>query len=177
MMEFKLWSRRQRKRSERNAHRIVGRANLNRCLTSKDLQEDLAESGVVEHCSAVQQHLHIYDLHGRVIWKKKTNLKVSSPQNSESEVFKWTSKQAWCILETSPVDWWQLLGHIEQRYPWRKTVAEFHEQNMSPTVKINHVLGLCVEASGRGDISLVEGGIHSIQYKQILVANTTPSTV
>ena len=70
MMEFKLWSRRQRKRSERNAHRIVGRANLNRCLTSKDLQEDLAESGVVEHCSAVQQHLHIYDLHERVNRRK-----------------------------------------------------------------------------------------------------------
>ncbi|KAJ8353635.1 hypothetical protein SKAU_G00212020 [Synaphobranchus kaupii] len=69
-VEVKLRSGRPRKLSERTTRRIVRKANQNPRLTAKDLQEDLAGFGVVVHCSTVQQHLHKYDLHGRVMRRK-----------------------------------------------------------------------------------------------------------
>lgn len=56
--------------SESTVHRIAKKASRNTCLTAKDLQEDLADSGVVVHCSTVQRHLHKYGLHRRVIKRK-----------------------------------------------------------------------------------------------------------
>ena len=52
---------------ERIACKIPRKANHEPC----DLQEDLADSGVVVHYSTVQLHLNKYKLQGRVIWKKK----------------------------------------------------------------------------------------------------------
>lgn len=70
MVEVKLRSERPRKLSKRTALRIARKANQNPPLTAKDLPEDLADSGVVVHCSTLQQHLHKYDLHGGVIRRK-----------------------------------------------------------------------------------------------------------
>jgi len=53
--------------SERNARRITRKASQNHRLTARDVQEDLADSGVVVHCSTVQ---HKYGLHGRDIRRK-----------------------------------------------------------------------------------------------------------
>ncbi|XP_062914937.1 uncharacterized protein LOC134351933 [Mobula hypostoma] len=90
-VEVKLRSGRPRKLSERTVRIIARKANENPRLTAKDLQEDLADSGVVVHCSTVQRHLHKYD---SVKSHQKKTFPVSSPQNSVSEVCKGTSKQA-----------------------------------------------------------------------------------
>lgn len=37
---------------------------------NKDQQEDLADTGVLVHCSALQHCLHKHNLHGRVIRRK-----------------------------------------------------------------------------------------------------------
>ena len=48
MAEVKLRAGRRRKLSERTAHRISRKPNQTPRLTAKDVQEDLADSGVVE---------------------------------------------------------------------------------------------------------------------------------
>lgn len=40
--------------NERTVRGMVRKANQNTCLIAKDLPEDLADSGVVVHCSSVQ---------------------------------------------------------------------------------------------------------------------------
>lgn len=50
-VEVKLKSGRARKVSEWTACRIVRKANRNLCLTAKDLEEDLADCGVVVQCT------------------------------------------------------------------------------------------------------------------------------
>lgn len=178
-VEVKLRSGRPRKLSERTARRIARKANQNPRLTAKDLQEDLADSGVVVHCSTVQRHLHKYDLHGRVIRRKpflRPHHKIQRQKFAKEHLNKpdafW--KQ---VLWTDEVKI-ELFGRNEQRYVWRKKGAEFHEKNTSPTVKHGGgsiMLWACVAASGTGNISLVEGRMNSIKYQQILEANITPS--
>ena len=56
MVEVKVRSERQRNLSERTAGRIARKANQNFYLTAKDLQDDLADSAVVVHCSTVQRY-------------------------------------------------------------------------------------------------------------------------
>ena len=52
-VEVKLRSGRLRHLSERTACRIARKANQNPHLTAENLQEDLADSRVVVHCSTV----------------------------------------------------------------------------------------------------------------------------
>ena len=54
-VEVKMRSGRPRKLWERTARMLVRKANQNPHLTAKNLQEDLADSGVVVHCSTVQR--------------------------------------------------------------------------------------------------------------------------
>ena len=178
-VEIKVRSGRWRKLSERIARWIARKANKNPCLTAKDLQKDLADPGVVVHCSTMQRHLNKYDLHGRVIRRKPflrpshkiQRLKFANEHLNKPDAF-W--KQ---VLWTDEIKI-ELFGHNVQRYVWRKKGAKFQEKNTSPTLK--HGCGSImlwgrVAASGTGHISLVEGSMDSNKYQQILEANITPS--
>ncbi|CAJ0944969.1 unnamed protein product [Ranitomeya imitator] len=69
-VEVKIRSGRPSKILVRAVRRIAREANKNPHLTAKDLQKDLADSGVVVHCSTVQKQLEKYGLNGRVIRRK-----------------------------------------------------------------------------------------------------------
>uniref|UniRef100_A0A8C5DSB5 Transposase n=1 Tax=Gouania willdenowi TaxID=441366 RepID=A0A8C5DSB5_GOUWI len=178
-VEVKKRSGRPRKLSERTARSLVRKVNQNPHLTSKDLQEDLADSGVVVHPSTVRRYLHKQDLHGRVCRKKpylRPHQKIQRQKYATEHLQKpddfW--KQ---VLWTDEVKI-ELFGHNKQRYVWRKKGAAFHEKNTLPTVKYGGgsiMLWGCVAASGIGNIARVEGRMDSIKYQQILEANITAS--
>ena len=95
-VEVKMRSGRSRKLSERTAHMLVRKANQDPHLTAKNLQEDLADSGVVVHHSTVQRCLHKQDLHGRVSRRKpyliiKSNVR-SMQRNIYSSLMRFGSK-------------------------------------------------------------------------------------
>lgn len=171
-------SGRPRKLSERTAHVLVRKTNQNTHLTAKNLQEDIAISGVVVHLSTVQQCLHKQDLHGRV--RRQPYL---PPQHTIQR-----QKYATEHLQKPDAFWkrvlWtdevkiELFGHYQQRYVWRQKGETFHEKNALPTVKHEGgsiMLWGCVAGSGTGNIARVEGRMDSTKSQQILKANITPS--
>ena len=119
-------SGRPRKLWERTARMLVRKANQNPHLTAENLQEDLADSGVVVHRSTVQRCLHRQDLHGRVSRRKPylcphhkiQHQKYSTEHLQKPDVF-W--KQ---VLWTDEVKI-ELFGHNQQRHVWSKKEQHF----------------------------------------------------
>lgn len=114
---------------ESTAHCIAGKVrSQNPCLTAKDLQEYLADSGVVAHCSTVQWHLYKYGL----------------SQNSASEFGERTSRKAFW----KNVNWWNTgcrlkslnvcLENKGHENWWRQ-----HLSNCCAWEWIDHSFGLC----------------------------------
>lgn len=124
----------------------------------KNLQEDLADSGLVVNHSTVQQCSHRQDLHGRVSQRKP----YLRPHKIQCQ------KYAMEYLQKPDVFWKQVLWtdevnrklfcHNQQRYVWRK-------KNTLPTVKRGGgsiMLWSCVAASSTGNIVWAEGRMDSI---------------
>lgn len=124
---------------------VVGllEASLNSRLTAKDLQEDMADSGIVGQFSATPAQIG-------PLWK--SNQKKTSPHHKTQHL-----NFAKDHLDKLEAFWKQVLwtdevrielfGCNEQRYcMFGEQRAQFHETNICPTVKhgggIDHALGL-----------------------------------
>lgn len=97
------WSDHHSKGAERTGHGIATKASQNPYLTTKYLQVDWTDSGVVVQCLT-----WLTPAQGQPSWKshQKETSPLFSQQNSASELGKRTSQQVWCILETSPANRW-----------------------------------------------------------------------
>ncbi|GAA6222128.1 histone H2A.Z-specific chaperone CHZ1-like, partial [Lates japonicus] len=82
-VEVKPRSGRPRKISDKTARLLCRKATQNPHMTAKDLQEGLADAGVMVHPSTVQRCLNKQGLHGRVRRKPEAD---TSTDKSTSEV-------------------------------------------------------------------------------------------
>lgn len=69
-VEVKARSGRPRKMSERMARDLVRNAQKNPCITAKELQKRVADTGLLVHRTKVECTLNNNNLHGRVARKK-----------------------------------------------------------------------------------------------------------
>ncbi|CAL1591304.1 unnamed protein product [Knipowitschia caucasica] len=81
-VEVKERSGRPRKITDIMVHNIVTKASQNPYLTVKAMQEELAQTGVVVHCSTIKRYLYKHGVHGKSLQKKSTS--VSSAQTLPS---------------------------------------------------------------------------------------------
>ena len=136
---------------------------------AKNLQEDLADTGVVVHCSTVSRCLHGHDLHGRVSRRKPDLCPHHQIQHQKYETEHLQIPDAFWkqVLWTDEVKI-ELFGHNQQRYVWRKKGAAFHEKTTLPTVKHGggsihpkaYALGLCCSQWHRKHMGGGKNGFH-----------------
>ncbi|KAM4530477.1 uncharacterized protein PAE49_022966 [Odontesthes bonariensis] len=81
-VEVKTRSGRPRKISEQTAHLLGRTASENPHMTAKELQEGLADAGVVVHASTVQRCLNKQGLRGRV---RRKNQPEAAPGRTDPE--------------------------------------------------------------------------------------------
>ena len=172
-------SGRPKKLTERTKRKLVRKVTSNPAMTSKDLQEHLAESNVHVHRSTIRRVLNDSGLHARVARKKPLLRK----QNKQARL-----NFAKSHLD-KPDDYWnhilwsdetkiELFGRNENRYVWRTEGSAFQEQNIIPTVKHGGgsiMVWGCFAASGPGQLANVEGIMNSKKYQEILQDNVRPS--
>lgn len=172
-------SGRPRKISEKTARILVREAKRNPRVTSRQLQVELAESGVHVHTSTISRHLTTAGLSARTPRKKplltrkhrearlkyaKTN--IEKPQDFWNNVL-WTD-------ETKI----ELFGHMDSRYVWRTPNTAYEEKNLVATVKHGGgsiFLWGCFAASGTGRLENIDGIMNSQLYQEILGRNVAPS--
>lgn len=128
-VEVKARSGRPIKISDRTARRIVRKAIQKPRLTARSLQEDLADTGVVEHYSTIKGYLYKYGLHGRVIRRKPLLCPHHKNQRLKFANEHIDKPDAFCnqVLRTDEVKK-ELFGRNEQRYVWRRKGTEFNER-------------------------------------------------
>lgn len=84
-VEVKPRSGRPKKISDNTANLLITKATQNPHMTAKDLQEGLADTGVVVHRSTVQRCLNKQGLYGRVRRKLKTSSESQELTSKESK--------------------------------------------------------------------------------------------
>lgn len=156
---------------ERTASRIVRKASQNPYFTARDLQEDLADTGVVVHCSTVQQHLHKYGLHGTVIRRKPLmcpNHKIQRLNFAKEHLDK--PDLFWKQVPWTNEVKIELIGWKDQRYVWRTKATEFHEKTVQLlSIRVDLLCFWVVLQP------VAQYFTDSIKFQQILKANIRPS--
>lgn len=165
--------------SNRTGRKLVQEATKNPRLTSRELQEQLAESGIHVHTSTICRHLNEDGLSARVPRKKplltkkhkEARLRFAQEHVDKPDGF-WAN-----ILWTDETKI-ELYGHMRSRYIWRTPKTAFQEKNLVPTVKHGGgsiLLWGCFASSGTGKLFHIEGIMNSQVYQEILEENVGPS--
>ena len=177
-----LPGRGRRKKLSSTARRLLRRQiEKNPRVTAKELQKDLAATGIEVSVHTARRTLHAEGFHARTPRRtpllthkhKKAPLYYAQGNLNKPQKF-------WNTILWSDETKLELFGAMDQRYIWRKKNEAYVEKNTLPTVK--HGGGSlmfwgCFVSSSTGNLQRVDGIMNSIKYQEILQQNVMPSVL
>jgi len=165
--------------SPRFARKIIREVSNNPRLTTKEILNDISQSGTKISRQTLQRTLNKAGLHGRRPRKTpllkpkhvKARLAFARAHIDKDSSF-------WSSVLWSDETKMELFGHRDVAFVWRKKGEAFNPKNTVPTVKHgggNIMLWGCFAASGPGNLVKVEGIMKKEQYIEILQENVKQS--
>ena len=177
-----LPGRGRRKKLSSTARRFLRRQiEKNPRVTAKELQKDLAATGIEVSVHTARRTLHAEGFHARtprrtplLTHKHKKGRLCYAQGNLEKP------QKFWNTIFGSDETKFELFGTMDQRYIWRKKNEAYVEKNTLPTVKHGGgslMLWGCFTSSGTGNLQHVDGIMNSIKCQEILQQDAMPSVL